>query len=646
MSTTGLTEKLTLALNSKNAIKSTLVDRAAIEEAAPFTAYAGAIENIGAEMPDIASWVELELPTTMVEPRKYTYDAEHIFIFSTHSNTQGLWCLNSKTQQFTQMADHGCSYTKYYKVSDKHLLIGGTGYENNIILYNLENNTYEFLVSKVALKLFEEISTGFLAISNSNKYHSYFIDKNTFEVTDLGTDIYNWEIGYTDDTHTLLYYSSDKNPYVINNNTHEVTRLEGMITTTYKWKTIKVDNNTILLSHGGSSKPKTEQLGVWEWKKNENIATKIYEEGWYLDTAVVMNNKVILRCSETKQDLLLYDKNTSEVTVLLSQVGYSRGCNNLSRIPEGALITDTLNNNNAIYVYNEENNELIQLESSYSYDFKHYPTEYGVFLGTGNTTSGYYYNYSTRKIGGAGIYLTTGFTVLETDFGQIVYNCRNGILINKYNDGVRECKTVGENKQTANHTYGKYAETEDYYYFCGGGTNSSYVVKQSKTDYNDSTVFLNSTSTTYGSVMTAGKNVYIYGNDLYIYNENTGEVTACAVNSFIDSEKKLTPVYDIKPTQNLKFTDERGIIDPLTETVSTIPFRKYLWKNYTFDNYGVTNINNGQQYQFRYPYGSLSSGNGFVDYNYTAGSKVTVFNNTNILTAICNNAIVVCNKEV
>lgn len=445
----------------------------------------------------------------------------------------------------------------------------------------------------------------------------------------------------------MLYYSSGgKNPYVINNNTREIVQLTGMITTTTKWKTIKVNDNVVLLSHGGNSKPSTDYLGVWEWKKAENIATKIYEDGWYLETAAVMNNKVILRCSEAKQDLLLYDKNTSEITVLLPQVGYSRGCNNLSRIPEGALITHTLNNNNAIYVYNEENNELIQLESSYSYDFKHYPTEYGVFLGTGNTTSGYYYSYSSKKIGGAGIYLTTGFTVLETNFGHIVYNCRNGILINKYTDGVRECKTVGENKQTSNHTYGKYVETENYYYFCGGGTNYSYVVKQSKTDYNDSTVFLNSTSTSYGSLIVAGKNVYIYGNDLYIYNEDIGEVAACAVNRFIDSEKKLTPAYDIKPTQNLKFTDERGIIDPLTETVSTIPFRKYLWKNYTFDNYGVTNVNNGQQYQFKYPYGSLSNGSGFTDYNYTDNKKVTVFNNTNILTAICNNAIVVCNKEV
>ena len=646
MSTTGLTEKLTLALNSKNAIKSTLVDRAAIEEAAPFNAYAGAIENIGAEMPDIASWVEYELPITLVSPRKYTYDAEHIFMCSTSSNKQGLWCFNSKTQTTIELTNVGYSYSNYFKLKNNYLLIVATGSESSVILYDLKNDTWEKLIPNIAIKGFTEISTGFLAISNNTKYNSYFIDKEIFEVIDLGTNMCNWEVAYTDNTHTLLYYNSDKTPYVINNNTHEVTQLEGMITTTYKWKTVKVDDNTILLSHGSSSKPKTEYLGVWEWKKNENIATKIYEEGWCLDTAAVMNNKVILRCSEVKQDLLLYDKNTSEVTVLLSQVGYFRGCNNLSRIPEGALITDTLNNNNAIYVYNEENNELIQLESSYSYDFKHYPTEYGVFLGTGNTTSGYYYNYSTRKIGGAGIYLTTGFTVLETDFGQIIYNCRNGLYINRYVDGTRQYKTVGDNRQTSNHTYSVYTETDKYYYFCGGGTsNYSYVVRQSKTDYNDSEVFLNSTSAMYGSIIAAGKNVYIYGNDLYIYNEDTKEVITCAVNSFIDSEKKLAAAYDIEPTQNLKFTDERGIINPSTETVSTIPFRKYLWKNYTFDNYGVTNINNGQQYQFKYPYGSVSNGGGFMDYNYTKGNKATVFNNTNIFSAICANAIVVCNKE-
>lgn len=648
MSTTGLTEKLTLALNSKNAIKSTLVDRAAIEEAAPFTAYAGAIENIGAELPDIASWVEYELPVTMVDARKYTYDAEHIFIFDTRTDTQGLWRLNSKTQQIIQILDNGCGYSKYYKLDDTHLLIAGSSYENNIILYNLEDDTYELLVSKIAMKSFTEISTGFLAISNNTKYNSYFINKNTFEVTDLGTDITNWEVGYTDDTHTLLYYSSGgKNPYAIDNKTCEVTQLTGMITTTYKWKAIKIDDNTVLFSHGSSTKPSTDYLGIWEWKKAEKIATKIYNDGWYLETCANMNNKAILRCSEAKQNLLIYDKATSTIEVLLENVGYSRGCNNLSRIPEGALITHTLNNNNAIYVYNEENAELIQLEQAYSYDFKHYVTDYGVFLGTGNTTAGYYYNNETRTIGGAGCYFTSGYTVLETSFGQIIYNCRNGIYINRYVDGVRSYKVLGDNRQTANHTYSTYAETEDYFYFCGGGSsNYSYVVKQHKTNYDDSEVFLNTRSTAYGTIITADKNVYIYGDNLYVYNEETGEVTTCPVNDFIDSEKKLVPAYDMVTTNNLKFTDTRGIIDPVTNTVSTIPFRKYLWKNYTFDNYGVTNINNGQQYQFKYPYGSLSNGWGFIDCNYTDSEKVTVFNNTNIFTAICKNAIIVCNKEV
>ncbi len=646
MSTTGLTEKLTLALNSKNAIKSTLVDRAAIEEAAPFNEYAGAIENIGADLPDIASWVEYELPERMIDSRKYTYDAEHIFIYDGRSDTQGLWRLNSKTQQIIQVIDSGCGYSKFYKLDDIHLLIAGGGYESNILLYNLENDTCEVLVSKITIGSFTEISTGFLAISSNTKYNSYFIDKHTFQVTNFGTDFTDWTVGYTDETHTLLYRSKGYNPYVIDNNTHEVTQLMGMITTTYKWKAIKTDDNTVLLSHGSSTKPNTEYLGIWEWKKAENIATKIYEEGWYLDTCANMNNKVILRCSEAKQNLLIYDKATSVVEILLENVGYSRGCNNLSRIPEGALITHSLNNNNAIYIYNEENEELIQSEQVYSYDFKHYVTDYGVFLGTGNTTAGYYYDNAARKIAGAGCYFTSGFVVLETAFGQIVYGCQNGLYLNRYVDGVRNYKVVGDNRQTANHKYTKYVETDDYYYFYGGGTsNYSYIVKQNKNDYDDSEVLLNSTSAVHSSMIVAGHTVYIYGNNLYTYNEDSGEITTCPINEFIDSEKKLVAAYDMATTNNLRFTDERGIIDPVTNTVSTIPFRKYLWKNYTFDNYGVTNINNGQQYQFKYPYGSLSSGWGFIDYNYTEGNKVTVFNNTNVFTAICKNAIVVCNKE-
>lgn len=60
--------------------------------------------------------------------------------------------------------------------------------------------------------------------------------------------------------------------------------------------------------------------------------------------------------------------------------------------------------------------------------------------------------------------------------------------------------------------------------------------------------------------------------------------------------------------------------------------RTFLWRNYTFDLYGVTNINNGQQYQFKHPYEKNTYG--FADFNYNPNSNNKVINNTNILTGI------------
>lgn len=171
MGTTGLTEKLTLALNSKNAIKSTLVDRAAIEEAAPFTEYAGAIENIGADLPDIASWVEYDLPVEMNQPGKYTVDAEHIFFSNQNSVTTenaGLWMFNSVTGETKRLYDKSNYWRNFIWLNDKKLLIHTTS--DGAGIYDFETETFNILIEGAINKV-TELKNHYILLNSGNVSH-------------------------------------------------------------------------------------------------------------------------------------------------------------------------------------------------------------------------------------------------------------------------------------------------------------------------------------------------------------------------------------------------------------------------------------------------------------------------------------------
>lgn len=634
----GITEKLNLALNSKNAIKSTLVDRAQeISDVTPFSNYAGIIENMSEVLPDIASWVEIELPMTFGSPKKYTYDAEHIFIIDSHSVNKGIWCFNSNTQELNKIGGTTHNYNNIISNNNKILFYKDRDIAD-MLLYDCDTNECTTIIDSIYINKTYKVQNYLVFVPYNNVNKIYILDTNSFELKELESPISSRYYANVLGDRYVLFYDNSNQPYVLDINTFTIVQIENFpISSSYVYT--EIDDEVVLVSTTSTSSTIPEsQAGLWKWNKVTNEVKKIFDSGSDYNISVIMNNKIILRSDMRYVNIIIYDKNTDETKILIENSNYSRGNNDICRIPEGALITYA--NGGNIYVYNEENDELTQLNYSFKYSFDCYPCEHYAFLGTGHTATGYVYNYDTRTIT-TSMYFGSAFNVLETSFGQIVYNCQNGICINTYRDGARVSKVLGGTR-AGQARYVSYFKTNNNYYFVGGSSNYTYVVRQSMTDYDDSEVLFSKFDySNYIGLVSVDSDVYIYGTKLYKYNEETKETINYAANDFFDSSVKISSSYDRTPRNYLRFTDGRGIFDPLTNTVSTIPYRKYIWKNYTFDNFGVTNINNGQQYQFKYPYANSA----WIDLNYQPSSLATTFNSTNILTAIGTKSIMVCNKE-
>lgn len=632
MSTTGLTEKLTLALNSKNAIKSTLVDRAVIEEAAPFNAYAGAIENIGAEMPDIASWVEYELPVTMNQPGKYTADAEHIFFSNQNSVTTdnaGLWLFNSVTGETKRLYDKSYYWKYFIWLNDTKLLIytasEGAG------IYDFETETFTIIIEGSINKV-TELKNHYILLNSGNVAHTMIIEKDTLNIIDLGNFWGRYAVSYEADDFIIIT-DGDK-PVVIDLTTYETLELSDIPYTAYSM--IGVDKNNVLISSTYSS---AAQAGLWIYNHAEKRAIKIYETGYYWKHTLVLDDTVLIRSSKNT-GLLKYVLGESAASMLLET---AKICdyNEMAEIKDGALIGYCDGN----YIYNKTDGSITLMENwTSTYYYQYYDAGYGIFMGTGNTPTNAYFNKATNVVSNFP-YLTFNYKALKTNYGHVLYNVKDGVVVVKHDESTQTTtwKTIGESKQSQV-VYSYMLDLDNYYYIWSDSTSlEGNIVRISKTNYDDCAEILTKEHEDKGlkNATVIGDKIYFCGKNIIIYDTST-KTYEIIESQFLGSDQ-LYLSYEKDTYNNFNFTDLQGIMSMETKQVSTIPFRTFLWRNYTFDLYGVTNINNGQQYQFKHPYEKNTYG--FADFNYNPNSNNKVINNTNILTGIYSGAIVVCNKE-
>lgn len=634
MSTTGLTEKLNLALTSKNAIKSTLVDRAAIEEAAPFTEYASAIENISTELPDIASWIEYDLPVTMNQPGKYTVDAEHIFFANQNSVTTdnaGLWLFNSVTGEIIRLYDKYSYWNKYWWLNNTKLMIASSSYAAGI--YDFEAEAFK-IIAEGSFNRITEIDNGILILNNGNVSNSYFVEKNTAKVTTLENMTGSRIVDYTGKDFVIIGSSGTNVPYVLDLINLTTQPLDITASSYYKYAKIKDDIVLITASSSSSS-----FSGIWIWEKATNTCTKIYTDGYYWNHVVVLDNIVLIRSQKTA-GLLKYIIGESEAAMLLTTAS-AADYNNMGIIDENTAFIGCCGGSN--YIYNKTDDSLTATAWTSTYNHKYYETEYGIFMGTGYTSTNAYFHKPDNTVYNFP-YLSFTYEVLPTNYGHVLYNVKDGVLIVKYDAETQKTtwKTVGESKQSQVQ-YTRMLETDtDYYIWSTAQVGEANIVRVSKSDYEDCAEVL-STEDENNSVTSAtiiNNKIYFCGRVLFIYDMETRTYEKIS-NDFLGSDQ-LYLSYEKDTYNNFNFTDLQGIINMETRKVSTIPFRTFLWRNFTFDLYGVTNINNGQQYQFKHPYEKNTLG--FADYNYNSTNS-KVINNTNLLTGIYSGAIVVCNKE-
>lgn len=632
MSTTGLTEKLTLALNSKNAIKSTLVDRAAIEEAAPFNAYAGAIENIGAEMPDIASWVEYELPVTMNQPGKYTADAEHIFFSNQNSVTTdnaGLWLFNSVTGETKRLYDKSYYWKHFIWLNDTKLLIHTTS--DGAGIYDFETETFTIIIEGSINKV-TELKNHYILLNSGNVAHTMIIEKDTLNIIDLGNFWGRYAVSYEADDFIIIT-DGDK-PVVIDLTTYETLELSDIPYSAYSM--IGVDKNNVLISSTYSS---AAQAGLWIYNHAEKRAIKIYETGYYWKHTLVLDNTVLIRSSKNT-GLLKYILGESAASMLLET---AKICdyNEMAEIKDGALIGYCDGN----YIYNKTDGSITLMENwTSTYYYQYYDAGYGIFMGTGNTSTNAYFNKATNVVSNFP-YLTFNYKALKTNYGHVLYNVKDGVVVVKHDESTQTTtwKTIGESKQSQV-VYSYMLDLDNYYYIWSDSTSlEGNIVRISKTNYDDCAEILTKEHEDKGlkNATVIGDKIYFCGKNIIIYDTST-KTYEIIESQFLGSDQ-LYLSYEKDTYNNFNFTDLQGIMSMETKQVSTIPFRTFLWRNYTFDLYGVTNINNGQQYQFKHPYEKNTYG--FADFNYNPNSNNKVINNTNILTGIYSGAIVVCNKE-
>ena len=633
MSTTGLTEKLTLALNSKNAIKSTLVDRAAIEEAAPFTAYAGAIENIGAEMPDIASWIEYDLPVEMNQPGKYTADAEHIFFSnqnSVNTDNAGLWLFNSITGETRRLYDKYGYWKNYIWLNDTKLLIY-TNYDGAGI-YDFETETFEIVMESSTNKV-TELKNHYILLNSGNVQHTKIIKKDTLEIIDLG-NFWGRYVVIHEGNNFVVIADGDK-PIVIDLTSYETLELSDIPCSGYS--VVKITDDIVMMSANVSS---AAQAGIWIYDHSTKTVTKIYDEGYYWNHTLLLDDILLIR-SYKSAGLLKYKLGDEKAIMFLAEAKAS-DYNQMSTAKDGALIGYCGGN----YLYNKAEDTMTLMEDwTPTTYFKYLEIDYATFLGSGTTSANYVFDKATNTMKSFG-YLGLNFNVIPTTYGHIVYNRKDGVTVIKYDKDTQTFtwKTVGSGKQ-ASVAYSKYIETDtDFYIWSTETLNDAGIVRISKTNYDDCAEILASEHKgKYIQTATViGNKVYFCGRLIFVYDIDTKTYEAIT-NDFLGTDT-LYLSYEKDTYNNFNFTDLQGIMSMETKQVSTIPFRTFLWRNYTFDLYGVTNINNGQQYQFKHPYERNTYG--FVDYNYHPNSSNKVIKDTNILTGICSGAIVVCNKEV
>ena len=383
------------------------------------------------------------------------------------------------------------------------------------------------------------------------------------------------------------------------------------------------------------------QAGIWLYNHSTKTAMKIYEEGYYWKHAITLDNVVLIRSYKTK-GLLKYTIGEEMATVFLEEA-LANEYPNMCKSKDGAIVWYC---GGDCYLYNKEEDGLTTMEdwTNTNY-FKTIEVDYATILGSGTTTTNYIFDKTTNAMRSFG-YMGLNFNVLPTEYGHIVYSIKDGVRIMKYDKDAQTIswKTLGGGNQSRV-IYSAFIETDtDYYIWSTETLTGANIVRVSKIDYEDCTLILNSEHT--GKYLQSAKvindKIYFCGRLLFIYDINT-KTYEVITNDFLGSDT-LYLSYEKDTYNNFNFTDLQGIINMETKQVSTIPFRTFLWRNYTFDLYGVTNINNGQQYQFKHPYERNTYG--FMDYNYHPNSNNKVINNTNILTGICSGAIVVCNKEV
>ena len=370
---------------------------------------------------------------------------------------------------------------KYYGyqvqiIAEKYALIYGVSNNTDIILFNLQTNEYDILVSDFYLQYIQEISTGYFFINrNSNTTGlSYFLNKETLELTQI-ENIGNRRIDYQDGNYVLFTgYNLAPRIYDLNNKiATTITNLSGEY-----FNYIDVDDNITLLSYSSNTST-TSYLGIWEWNKLEKSMSKIYNEGCSWKYYANCDNCVIIR-SPYKPNILKYNKEDSNISILLSGTKYNFSSNDISKIEEGVLLTNTVGSD--VYIYNDKEDSLRKLSFTSPYSFQHFPVKEGVFLGTSYTSSGYFYETATDTVKSIG-YITSSFSVFNTRYGYVLMGINNGILISKFVDGKISTKIMGAESSGSIKYISNY-ETDDYYYFYGSNTGGGgrNIIKVSKTD--------------------------------------------------------------------------------------------------------------------------------------------------------------------
>ena len=141
---------------------------------------------------------------------------------------------------------------KYYGyqvqiIAEKYALIYGVSNNTDIILFNLQTNEYDILVSDFYLQYIQEISTGYFFINRDSNTTglSYFLNKETLELTQI-ENIGNRRIDYQDGNYVLFTgYNLAPRIYDLNNKiATTITNLSGEY-----FNYIDVDDNITLLSY-------------------------------------------------------------------------------------------------------------------------------------------------------------------------------------------------------------------------------------------------------------------------------------------------------------------------------------------------------------------------------------------------------------